>query len=128
MDVEYHDCGRMEGLKLLSRLFRKKEMDREAAEAFWKYFAKEQFLFIDILVNGDSEAKQALVRAIDRMLCPVFPYVKPECIDFQLGSNAGKHEFILYHSGSKPLAKDMYALCEMMPESIRNVWLVSINE
>ena len=112
----------------LSRLFGKKEMNKQAAEAFWQYFEQEQMLFIDILVNGDSETKQALVGAIDQMLCPVFPYVKPECIDFQLGSNHGLHEFTLFHGGLEPLGKDMLTLCGMMPESIRNVWTVSVNE
>ena len=113
---------------LFSKLFGRKEMNRQAAEAFWQYFEKEQYMFIEILVNGDSMAKQALVGAVDQMLCPVFPYAKPEWIDFQLGSNHGAHEFILYHNGRMPLARDMLALCEMMPESVRRVWTVSLNE
>ena len=112
----------------LSKLFGKKEMDKQAAEKFWQFFEQEQDMFISVLTSDDSHAKQVLIGAIDQLLCPVFPYEKPEAIEFQMGSNNGVHEFSLYHNGRMPLAKDMHALCEMMPEAVQNVWTVSLSE
>lgn len=113
---------------LFSKLFGKKEMDKQAAEKLWAFFAAEQENFINILNGEDSRAKQVLIGALDQLLCPVFPYEKPERVEFQLGSNNGVHEFSLYHGNRMPLAKDMHALCEMMPESVRDVWKVSLSE
>lgn len=113
---------------IFSKLFGKKGMDTAAAERFWAFFAQEQEHFIDILSGDDARAKQVLIGAVDELLCPVFPYEKSENVQFELGSNDGVHEFHLFHSGLMPLAKDMHALCEMMPEAVSSVWTVSLSE
>ena len=111
-----------------SKWFGKKEMNIQAAGEFWGFFEQEQAHFMEVLAGYDSEARRALIQMVDQKLCPVFPYEKPENIDFQFGSHHGVYEFIMFHGGQMPLAKDMYRLCEMMPESIRRVWTVSLIE
>ena len=126
MFVEYHKRGRMERHMSKIKGLRVGEMNMQAAEAFWRFFEQEQMHFVEVLAGKDSEAHQRLIDEIDQMLCPVFPYAKPEWIGFQIGSGYGAHELILCHSGQTPLAQDMYRLCEMMPESLWKIWTVSL--
>ena len=108
------------------RGFPLKEMDKQAAVTFWEFFEHEQKHFVEVLTGHDSAKRRALVDEIDRMLCPVFPYAKPECIGFQLECCSGMNKLVLFHSGQIHLAEDMYRLCEMMPESLWKIWTVSL--
>ena len=113
---------------LFSKWFGRKEMDVQAAEAFWHFFEREQAHFMQVLSGYDSGERQQLISAVDQVLCPIFPYEKPENIGFQLGYCNGTCEFIMFHSGLMPLATDMHKLCEMMPQAIRNTWSVTLSE
>ena len=98
-------------------LFKKKEMDRLAAEHFWHWFAeKESWIVETHKTNG-----MAVVWAVDEQLKPIFPYFKKE-LEFQLGYNDGKGEFFFFHLGNKNLIHDSATLEAMMPADLRQRW------
>ncbi len=113
---------------IFSKLFGKKQMNQQAAQLFWQFFASKQEQFIAILSGDDMASKQAVVNGVDYALCQVFPYEKGENIQFELGCNEGENELRLFHSGRPQLEKDMNALCNMAPEAVRNVWNISVSE
>ena len=98
-------------------LFAKKVMNKEAAKAFWIWFAEKEEWLIGCISNHDS----AFVWAIDEKLKLVFPYFKGE-LEFQLGYNNGVGEFFFFHFGKKDLARDGEALGKMMPPEIAKNW------
>ena len=98
-------------------LFTKKEMNLEAAKAFWGWFTeKEEWIIANIKTNGMD-----VVWAVDAVLKPVFPYFKKE-LEFQMGFNDGKGEFFFFHLGNKNLMRDAEAFAAMMPESLKENW------
>ncbi len=98
-------------------LFAKKDMNEEAAKAFWAWFEDQEAWIINCISNRDS----AFVWAIDERLKPVFPYFKKE-LEFQLGYNEEKGEFFFFHFGNKNLIKDADSFAQMMPKNISERW------
>lgn len=98
-----------------------REMDRKAAEDFWAWFAEnEPEIARQIAAGGD--AAREMIGHIDGRLTPVFPYEKPQNIEFQLGCNGDSKEFFLYHFNDEQMVRDTAALGEMMPESVKEQW------
>lgn len=110
------------------RLFGKKEMDRGAAEAFWAYFVQRQEGILDVLKGSDGQRKQVLILLLDEKICPVFPYERPQNVQFELGSNAGVNELRFFHCGKAALKRDMQALADMAPEEIRRSWTITVDK
>lgn len=100
-------------------LFGKKEMNADAAKRFWAWFEENEAWLIATM-NGPN-AMEA-VSAVDPLLCPVFPYEKPERIQFQMGANGGVNEFFFFHQGRKALARDGERLAQMMPAGLKARW------
>ena len=98
-------------------LFLKKEMNVEAAEAFWRWFSENEEW---IITTSKSEGMK-VVWAVDEKIKPVFPYFKKE-LEFQLGFNDGKGEFFFFHLGDKNLIRDGKTFGKMMPESLMERW------
>ncbi len=98
-------------------LFSKKNMNEEAAKAFWVWFEEQESWIIDCIAEHDS----AFVWAIDERLKPVFPYFKKE-LEFQLGYNDGIGEFFFFHFGKKELIRDAETFGKMMPSAITKNW------
>ena len=95
----------------------KKEMDMNAAIAFWKWYVEnEQWIIDNVKGNGMD-----VVMAIDEVLTPVFPYFRRE-IEFYLGFNDGVGEFFFNHMGNRNLIRDGKALADMMPEELKGRW------
>ena len=98
-------------------LFTKKEMNVEAAKAFWSWFAdNKEWIIANIKTNG-----MQVVLAVDAQLKPVFPYFKKE-LEFQMGYNNGVGEFFFFHLGNKYLMRDGETLGNMMPEELKENW------
>lgn len=100
-------------------------MDMAAAEAFWRWFAE----------HGDQIARALqgsgageVVSWVDQRICPVFPYVSSDAVQFELGWNNGKGEFFFFHNGNEKLLADGKAFAAMMPESLKACWSVSVRE
>ena len=102
---------------MIFSLFSDKNMNEEAAKAFWVWFEERQSWIIDCIVKNDA----AFVWAIDERLKPVFPYFKKE-LEFQLGYNDGIGEFFFFHFDKKELARDAEALGKMMPNAVARNW------
>jgi len=98
-------------------LFAKKNMDEQAAKEFWGWFVENEEWIINCIANHDS----AFIWAIDERLQPVFPYFKGE-LEFLLGHNNGKGEFIFNHLGKKDLIRDGQRLGELMPLELAEKW------
>lgn len=99
------------------QLSKKKEMDIEAAKAFWSWFADNE---VSILDRYKTDGRN-LVFEIDRRLQPVFPYFKGE-LEFQLGFNEGRGEFFFFHLGNRHLLRDGETLGSLMPAGLRRKW------
>ncbi len=95
----------------------KKEINIEAAKAFWSWFEENEQWIIDCIIKSDS----AFIWAIDERLKPVFPYFIGE-LEFQLGYNDGIGEFFFFHFDKKELIRDAKTLEELMPSAIVNNW------
>ena len=94
-------------------LFKKKEMNVDAAKAFWDWYVQNDSLLIDKLQARSMD----IVDLIDSHLSPVFPYFKS--IEFQLGGLIeGKYELLFFHCGNKNLKRDAETLKNMMPAEL----------
>ena len=98
-------------------IFSKKNMDKEAAKAFWKWFEAQEKWIVECTSNHDS----AFVWEIDERLKHVFPYFRGE-LEFQLGYNNGVGEFFFYHFGKPEHVRDAQTLREMMPLTLSKTW------
>ncbi len=107
--------------------FQKKEMDRQAAEAFWNWFVKNEEW---IILQAKNRETAKLIAAIDAELTKVFPYARNEEIQFLVGANqdiAGStNEFFFFHCGKRALKRDGEVLKGMKPNSLN--WTVLIEK
>ena len=104
-------------------LFSKKEMNTEAAMAFWVWFEEQEAWIVDCIVRHDA----AFVWAIDERLKSVFPYFRGE-LEFQLGFNDGAGEFFFFHFGNKNLMRDGETFARMMPAALAKSWKVILEK
>ena len=96
---------------------KKKEMDINAANEFWKWFSENEKSIIERCRTDASR----LIFEIDQKLIPVFPYYRKE-LEFQLGFNEGRGEFFFFHLGNRNLIRDGEALGSLMPEELQKHW------
>lgn len=100
-------------------------MDIAAATAFWNWFAENEERIAQTLSgNGAGE----VVGWVDQRICPVFPYVPADAVQFELGWNQGKGEFFFFHNGNEKLLSDGQAFAAMMPEEMKLRWSVTVRE
>lgn len=95
--------------------------DADTAERFWAWFAGTEEELVDKILAGgvDQELMMAKIRA---RLASVFPYEKPENIEFQVGGDGEKNELAVFHLNAEPLKTDAERLGEKMPESLTERW------
>ena len=103
------------------------EMDQNTAALFWQWFHMNEADIVK-MVNGSKKESKSIFRQIDLWLCPVFPYVKGNLIDFNLTCEESGHTFVFYHGGNEQLKEDAAAFGEMMPEGMRRQWRFVIEE
>lgn len=100
-------------------------MDMAAAKAFWSWFLENEEKIAETLRgNGAGE----VVGWVDQRICPVFPYVPSDAVQFELGWNEGKGEVFFFHNGNEKLMEDGQALAAMMPEEMKPRWSVTVQE
>lgn len=100
-------------------------MDRTAAEAFWVWFADEEGRISERL--GGSGAGE-VVAWVDQRICPVFPYVPSDMVQFELGWNSGRGEIFFFYNGDEKLLADAEEFAAMMPEGLKDRWTLNIQE
>lgn len=100
---------------------KQEQSDADAPGRFWSWFAgMEEELVEKILAGGvDRELMMAKIRA---RLAAVFPYEKPEAIEFQVGGDGGKNELVVFHLNAEPLKTDAERLGGQMPGELRERW------
>lgn len=103
------------------------EMDRNTAGLFWQWFHVNESDIIRMM-NGSKKESKSVLRQIDLWLCPVFPYVKSNRIDFDLRCKDEDLTFIFYHGGNDKLMEDAAVFGEMMPEPLAKQWIFVIEE
>lgn len=103
--------------------FKKKEIDMQAAKAFWNWFTEnEQWIINNFPQNGLD-----VIYAMDDRLTPVFPYFKKQ-LEFQYGYHDGKGEIEFFHLHNKYLIRDSEILKSMMPECLKARWTFTSHE
>lgn len=99
------------------------DMNLAAAEQFWQWFGENEDKIIEKL--GGSGAAE-LVSWVDKQICPVFPYVPSDAVQFQLGWNDGTGEFFLFHNDNEKLYADAEIFASQMPEELKKRWTMKI--
>lgn len=103
-------------------VFQKKEMDIAAAQAFWSWFEqKEPWIVQNINASDPLADSMGVIMTADKVLKPVFPYFRRE-LEFQMGFNDGKGEFLFFHMGNRNLIRDGETLGKLMPRTLRQNW------
>lgn len=100
-------------------------MDMAAATAFWNWFAENEEKITQTLSGNDAGE---VVGWVDQRICPVFPYVPADAVQFEMGWNHGKGEIFFFHNGNEKLRADGQAFADMMPEEMKCRWSVTVRE
>lgn len=103
------------------------EMDENTARLFWQWFHVNETDILRLL-NGTKKESRSVLRQVDTWLCPVFPYVKSNQIDFDICSREGELAFTFRHGGNERLAADAEIFGQMMPEGLTKTWKFSVEE
>ena len=98
-------------------------MDKAAAESFWTWFVENEEKITGKL--GGPEARE-VVGWVDEKICPVFPYVPGDAVQFELGWNKGVGEFFFFHNENEKLRTDGETFANLMPEALKDRWTVKV--
>ena len=125
-----HTEWKSEYLALFGLPDESKGFDEGAAIRFWNWFKENQQTIISGLQNtkNDGISASQIIDAVDKKLCPVFPYAPADAIQFQLGSNDGINEFLFFHTNNEALEKDANRLFQIMPDELKASWKFIIEE
>lgn len=96
--------------------------DEKALEYFWNWFVTHE-TEIEEKTDEGGEAAELLNARIRIQLSVVFPYEKPENIEFHIGAGEEKNEFAVYHFNKERMKQDAEALGEKLPEALAERWL-----
>lgn len=90
-------------------------------ERFWNWFAASEEEIVDKTLEGGEEAEIITARLRVR-LAVVFPYEKPENIEFSLGGDGEKNTLAVYHFNNERMKADAETLCARMPAELAERW------
>ena len=98
-------------------------MDEAAAGHFWAWFREQEEKITEKLSgSGASE----VIGWVDEKICPVFPYVPADAVQFELGFNNGVGEFFFFHNENEKLRIDGEAFAALLPEELKDRWTVKV--
>ena len=103
------------------------DMNLNSAKMFWYWFNVNETDIIKMLGMGKKEEKSVYYQT-HLWLSPVFPYVKPSAIQFDLVPGDEKHTLVFHHGGDERLLDDAPALGGLMPEGLADRWNFEIEE
>lgn len=98
------------------------EPDDKAMDYFWNWFAGHEDEIVEKTNEGD-EAAELLNARMRIQLSVVFPYEKPENIEFHIGAGEEKNEFAVYHFNKELMKRDADLLAARLPEALAERWL-----
>lgn len=91
-------------------------------EKFWTWFAENEDDIVDKTMEGGEEAEIITARLRVR-LAVVFPYEKPENIEFSLGGDGEKNRLAVYHFNNERMKADAEKLVQAMPAELAERWI-----
>lgn len=91
-------------------------------ERFWSWFAENEEKIVDKTLEGGEEAEIITARLRVR-LAVVFPYERPENIEFRIDGNGEKNCLSVYHFNNEQMRADAEALIAAMPETLSQRWV-----
>ena len=94
----------------------------DAIEKFWSWFAASEEEIVDKTIAGGEEAEIITARLRVR-LAVVFPYEKPENIEFSLGGDGEKNRLAVYHFNNQRMKADAEELIRSMPAELSERWV-----
>lgn len=97
------------------------EPAENAMEKFWAWFGEHEDEIVEQTLAGGEEAEIITARLRIR-LAVVFPYEKPENIEFRLGGDGEKNELAVYHFNKERMKHDAEELGKHMPEDLKARW------
>ena len=98
-------------------------MDEAAAQNFWAWFRENEPKIVEKL-SGSGAVE--VIGWVDEKICPVFPYMDPEMVHFELGFNDGQGEIFLFHNDDEQLRADYEVFAAMLPEELKARWTVKV--
>ena len=98
------------------------EPQENAAEKFWTWFGENEDDIVEKTLEGGEEAEIMTARLRVR-LAVVFPYEKPENIEFGLGGDGEKNRLAVYHFNDERMKADAEKLAQAIPEELAQRWI-----
>lgn len=101
------------------------KMNEKSALDAWQSMASREFKIMDLLNRHPSMA----IKTFDMMFKSIFPYAGND-LEFEIGLNPEKTqvELNLFHGGDEKLKADEERFAAMMPVSLRERWIVHVEE
>lgn len=103
------------------REVKQEQPDEDAALRFWSWFAQKEEELVEKILTGGEHRELAMAK-IRARLAAVFPYEKPEAIEFQIGGDGEKNELVVFHLNALPMKDDAEKLGGEMPETLKERW------
>ena len=97
------------------------EMDKAAAELFWKWYLANEPSIVSMVSKSRKDAKN-VIRHVELWMYPVFPYVKSNKLDFDLTCDEKQRVFTFFCGGDAQLQEDAAVFGDMMPDILKREW------
>lgn len=97
-------------------------VEPDPMDRFWNWFAENEEEIVDKTLAGGEDAEVITARLRVR-LAVVFPYERPENIEFSLGGYGEKNRLAVYHFNNDRMKCDAEGLIEAMPEALTERWI-----
>ena len=94
----------------------------DGKDRFWNWFSENEEEIVDKTLAGGEEAEIITARLRVR-LAVVFPYERPENIEFSLGGDGEKNRLAVYHFNNDQMKADAEALIAAMPAALTERWV-----
>lgn len=91
-------------------------------EDFWTWFAANEEEIVDKTLAGGMDAEIITARLRVR-LAVLFPYERPENIEFSLGGDGERNRLAVYHFNNQQMKADAEALIAAMPAELAERWV-----
>lgn len=91
-------------------------------EDFWNWFAVNEEEIVENTLAGGMDAEIITARLRVR-LAVLFPYEKPENVEFSLGGDGERNRLAVYHFNNQQMKADAEALIAAMPAELSERWV-----
>lgn len=97
------------------------EPDEKTTDYFWSWFSGHEQEIVDKIGQGGDIAEMLNAR-LRIQLSVVFPYEKPDRVEFHVELGGEKNELAVYHFNNPRMERDARILGERMPEALKERW------